>query len=130
MPSSHLFLKKGKSSINGVGIFTEKLIEKGKVFYTVPLDVVSNTPGPGLAHIGRGLYVNDDTVLNWVNHSCDPNTALDISTDQPSLKSIKDILPGEEITCDYNKTEKGDVEEVKCNCGSANCRGFFLRIKL
>jgi len=111
-----------------MGIFTERPINKGEVFYIVPVDTVVNVPTPRFAHIGKGLYVDDNAVLNWINHSCDPNTVLDISMVQPHLKSVRDIMLGEEITCDYNQTEKGGVR-VLCNCKSPNCKGYFLRIE-
>ena len=128
MPNNHAFLKKRKSPIDGQGIFTEKAIKKGEKFYFIPLDKIVSVPTTSFAFIGNSRYVNDETVLNWLNHSCDSNSILDISTSEPFLLASKDIEPGEEITCDYNQTEKGGVEVV-CKCKSKKCRGKFLRIE-
>jgi SET domain-containing protein len=35
--------------------------------------------------------------------------------------SLRDILPGEELTLDYHFDKK--VEKVPCSCGSLKCRG-------
>jgi len=120
-----MLLIKKKSSIDGVGIFAQEMIKSGEVFYLVPTDLVSKTPKSKFARIGGG-YVDDSQVLNFVNHSCDSNTKLDISGDKPQLVALREIDSGEEVTCDYNRTEVNGVK-VKCNCGSKTCRGYFLR---
>lgn len=122
------FLIKKKSKIHGKGVFTKKDLQKGKKFYIVPTNKISNKPKRGFAFIGGDKWVNDKKVLNFVNHSCNPNTNLIVSKKNPYLISKKKIKKGEEITCDYNKTEKGG-EKIKCNCKSKNCRGYFLRIE-
>jgi len=125
---NNFFLHKRPSTIHGTGIFSGQPIKKGEIFYSIPLDKIVNTPTPQYAHIGKGCYVYDDEVLNWVNHSCDPNTELVISTDQPYLEALRAIRAGEEVVCDYSQTEKGGTA-VLCHCGGVNCRGYFLRIE-
>lgn len=119
-------LIKKTSSIDGLGIFTSKFINSGEVFYRIPTDSISSTPKTRFARIGENCYVNDPEILNYINHSCDPNIEIDLSGPEPSLVAIVDIKPGSEITCDYNVTEI-DGKRVKCNCGSNDCRGYFLR---
>jgi hypothetical protein len=74
----------------------------------------------------RWLYLFD----SFMNHSCDPTT---ISRQNAELKrhnqyetvALKDVHPGDEITCDYNLFEydcEGKVIE-KCLCGFPNCVG-------
>ncbi|MEI6058618.1 MAG: SET domain-containing protein-lysine N-methyltransferase [archaeon] len=122
------FLEKKVSSINGFGIFTNIPIKQEQIFYVIPLEKVVNVPTSRFAYIGNNKYVNDEEVLNWINHSCEPNTVLDISTQEPYLRSVRDISSGEEITCDYNQTEIDGVE-ILCNCKSEKCRGKFMRIE-
>ncbi len=117
-------LVKKKSKINGKGIFTREEIKKGSKFYIIPVKKISSTPKPRNARIGNNKFVNDPLVLNWVNHSCSPNVKIVIKTKKPYLKAIKKIVRGEEITVDYNKTEKGNYL-IKCNCKSKLCRGTF-----
>jgi SET domain-containing protein len=115
-------LNKRKSKIHGFGIFPSKEIKKNKVFYKVSLNKILIKPRKKCAYIGRGKWVSD-RVLNYVNHSCSPNSKL-ILGKKPYLKSIKKIKKGEEITVNYNLTEKGN-KKIKCNCKSKNCKGFF-----
>lgn len=120
-------LVKRKSKIDGFGIFSNGKIEKGNVFYIVPLNIIYNYPKPRCAFIGKNKFVCDKKVLNYINHSCNPNAKLKI-TGKPRLISIKNINPGDEIVCNYNLTEKGGVK-VKCTCGNKNCRGYFSAIR-
>lgn len=120
------FLIKMKSKIHGDGIFTTKEIKENSVFYEVPLDSISDKPKKGCAFIGNNHWVSDKEGLNHVNHSCEPNAILDISI-TPKIIARRDIKVGEEITVDYNETEK-DGKRVPCDCKSENCRNYFLRI--
>ena len=120
------FIVKKKSSIHGIGIFTKQYIKKNAVFYEVPTDVISNVSKPNWAHIGKNMWVSDEKILNYINHSCDSNSRLDIS-DLPKLIAKRFIKSGEEITVDYNDTEKNG-KKVPCNCKTKNCRKHFLRI--
>ncbi len=121
-------LVKKSSEINGTGIFTDTFIRGGDVFYKVPLDSVASTPHPHWARIAPDKYANDEQVLNWVNHSCDPTAILDISTEAPTLVAARNIEKNQEISVDYNRTEVGGVR-APCHCGSKNCKGYFLRVE-
>lgn len=116
-------LIKRKSKIHGFGIFTGKKIKKGEQFYSVPLDKLYKKTHKRYARIGKNKYVSDNKILNWVNHSCNPNTKLDIKN-KPKLVAIKDILINEEITANYEKTEL-KKSKIKCNCGLKNCKRYF-----
>jgi hypothetical protein len=119
-------LIKRKSDIQGHGIFANQDIKKGQIFYKIPLDKIIHKPKAKCAFIGHNTWICDNKVLNWINHSCNPNITLDIK--KPVLKAIKNIKNGEELTCNYNRTEKGGIK-IPCNCKSKNCRGYFLRIE-
>jgi hypothetical protein len=118
---------KRNSPIHGIGIFTNKGIESRVIFYEVPTSLISGEPKTRLAHIDEDKWVCDEDVLNYVNHSCEPNAILDI-TDRPKLVAKRDIMPREEITVDYDLTEKGG-RKVPCTCGCEKCKGYFLRIE-
>ncbi|MFK7937581.1 MAG: SET domain-containing protein-lysine N-methyltransferase [Saprospiraceae bacterium] len=120
-------LEKRKSNINGMGIFTNQPVTKNTEYYAIPLTIIHHTPQPRCARIADSKYVQDDAVLNWVNHSCDPNSILDIERPDPVLKAIRDIAPDEEISVDYNRTEVQGVS-VECTCKAANCKGYFDRL--
>lgn len=119
-------LQKGQSLKHEIGIFTRRQIPKGEIFYTVPMDFTSKSPISHWAHFG-GVWFCDESVVNWMNHSCDPNVELEGVNGKLSLRSLRDIQDGEEIVCDYNKTEIGG-SDVRCTCKSSKCRGTFKRI--
>ncbi len=118
------FVRK-KSIIQGEGIFTNHAIPKGEIFYYVAVRKVWHSPRPKSARVGPDIWISDPEVLNYVNHSCDPNTKLEIAA-QPCLRAKRNIANGEEISCDYNLTEL-EGERVSCTCKSSNCKGFFFR---
>ena len=126
MKMNHFLIKKS-SSIHGVGIFTNKPICKSEIFYEVPTKYLFTKPTPNCAYIGDNRWVLDEDVLNYVNHSCDSNSILNISG-IPKLIAKREISINEEITVDYNKTEKNGVK-VFCNCKSKNCKKYFLKIE-
>ena len=132
----------------GFGIFSTQFMPKGSVVYTGKQLVIPNeyaqfrlvldnqdsaefilntdTHSVQFTESQRWLYLFD----SFMNHSCDPNT---ISHQTKELKennqyetvALKDIFPGDEITCDYNLFEydcHGKVIE-KCLCGFTNCVG-------
>jgi hypothetical protein len=78
------------------------------------------------ALVERYAYVDaaGKFVLCWdlgryVNHGCDPSTRgagpwFDVA--------VRDIRPGEELTCDYAESNIGDG--FRCRCGAARCRGL------
>lgn len=56
----------------------------------------------------NGVYLsrtyNNINMSYYINHSDDPNVYHDLEND--CYVSIRDILPGEELTCIYTKQEK------------------------
>jgi SET domain-containing protein len=121
------FLKIKKSLVHGNGIFTEKNIIKGEIFYTVPVEKLSSYPVKRWAKINNNKWVCDGNVLNFVNHSCEPNTKLDISKEQPFLIALENIKNGDEITVNYDLTET-EGNRIFCECKRPNCKGYFLRV--
>ncbi|MFA6537149.1 MAG: methyltransferase domain-containing protein [Patescibacteria group bacterium] len=122
--NQHNFLLKKKSGIQGKGIFTLQEIKAGEEFYRIPLEKLRYENFYRHAYVGNGQYVCDEKVLNFVNHSCDPNVKLDIERIDPVLIALREIKIGEEITCNYNFTEKSGVF-CECRCGEKNCLGHF-----
>jgi uncharacterized protein len=122
----HDYIIKQKSQIDGRGIFATQDIEEGEVFYRIPQNYITH-PKFHCAKLADGIFIDDEIILNWVNHSCSPNAEIVKEGSCWCLKSLKQISAGEEIFCDYNKTEKGG-EKMSCKCGDKKCRGYFLRV--
>ncbi|KAH8370072.1 hypothetical protein KR093_002123 [Drosophila rubida] len=80
----------------------------------------------------RGEAIIDATskgnISRYINHSCDPNAETQKWTVNGELRigffSVKTILPGEEITFDYQYQRYGR-DAQRCYCESANCRGWI-----
>ena len=61
----------------------------------------------------------------FINHSCDPNCEIQKwktgNTSSVGIFAIRDILPGEELTFDY-QFDRDDNNQIPCFCGSPKCR--------
>jgi len=75
------------------------------------------------------LQIDEDLYLgpsgspdDFINHSCDPNSAFRQGL---VLVALRDIAVGEEITWDYGTAiDEHDFPGFPCCCGAANCRGL------
>ncbi|KAL4144666.1 hypothetical protein PRNP1_013792 [Phytophthora ramorum] len=65
--------------------------------------------------------------LEFVNHSCNPNTRIDMAENEAkvSFVAIKPISKGEHLTFDYSTSEWDMDEKFDCRCGAPNCRGHI-----
>lgn len=80
----------------------------------------------------RGDSIIDATsrgnISRYINHSCDPNAETQKWTVNGELRigffSLKTIMPGEEITFDYQYQRYGR-DAQRCYCESSNCRGWI-----
>ncbi|ANZ73739.1 BA75_01441T0 [Komagataella pastoris] len=81
----------------------------------------------------QGLSIDSTvkgSVARFVNHSCAPNAEVQkwYVQDEPRIglfAGSKGIIPGEEITYDYNFIWLENAEPQLCYCQSANCRGVI-----
>ncbi|RMH42157.1 MAG: SET domain-containing protein-lysine N-methyltransferase [Deltaproteobacteria bacterium] len=78
---------------------------------------------------GPPLYYDLTDQTRWINHSCDPNTEVDIKWNSelqvaiPWWTALRDIQPGEELTYDY--AFAGHLA-IPCHCGAPTCRGLIV----
>jgi uncharacterized protein len=86
------------------------------------------------------FIVDEDTVIDagvngnearFVNHGCDPNCESVIEGGRVFIEAIRAIVPGEELTYDYQiQREPNDPPDIDlifaCRCGAAKCRGTML----
>lgn len=67
-------------------------------------------------------------LARYINHSCEPNCGIKRLFDIVAMRTIES---GEQITWDYEMTEKNPWWKMKCRCGSAYCRkviGNYVRM--
>jgi len=65
--------------------------------------------------------------LEFVNHSCSPNTRIDMAENEAKVSfiAIKPISEGEHLTFDYSTSEWDMDEKFDCLCGAPSCRGHI-----
>ncbi|MGE0763074.1 MAG: SET domain-containing protein [Bdellovibrionales bacterium] len=70
----------------------------------------------------KACWRDSKGIARLVNHSCDPNCGI---KDLFKIVAMRAIAPGEQITWDYEMTEKNDWWKMRCRCGSPICRRWI-----
>lgn len=122
------------SSIHGRGIFVNKHIRKGEVVCIIKgrqMFKVNQNKHDAMSHpdwVGfkKHNWVDPVPPYKYLNHSCEPNTAV---KGHRTLVALKPIKNGEEVTIDYSIIEADPRWQMLCGCGSKNCRGIIESIQ-
>jgi uncharacterized protein len=93
---------------------------------TILLDVATDASLNSIG-IARGVWVDPEFPLVFINHSCEPNSAF---RDERTLFALRAIAPGEEVTMDYSTTEADIDWSMHCSCGAAQCRSTLTSIQI
>lgn len=114
-----------KRSTAGLGLFTKDPIETDAFV----IEYTGKRLKGDAAHNATGKYLfelDDDTIIDgkgrenkarYINHSCDPNCEVHIKRGRVFIYSIRDILPGEEITYDYGEEYFNEyIKPHGCRC--------------
>ncbi len=124
----------GKSLISGKGIFAAEDIKKGQQIQRIMGKLIkrklrSEKESKKFANwigMGKDMWLNpNQTKFRYLNHSCDPSAAI-VGT--RTLVALKDIPKDGEITFDYSLTDADQYWQMKCKCGSKNCREIIKPI--
>jgi hypothetical protein len=67
----------------------------------------------------RNMWRDSKGIARLINHSCEPNCGI---RNLFRIVAMRDIRAGEQITWDYEMTEKSDNWSMRCKCGSNICR--------
>jgi SET domain-containing protein len=139
-----------RSGIHGRGVFARELIPAGTRLIEYTGERITQEEGDrrypwddSVPYHTLLFTVEDDVVVDggvggnvsrFINHSCDPNCTSVIEDRRIYIESLRDILPGEELTFDYRMiTQDRHTPAVKrrfpCRCGAAGCRGTMLMKK-
>lgn len=128
-----------KSKIHGKGVFTPVFIEKNTLIMNYIGEIIgkcvsdkrekmykkNNIDSVYMFAISEDMIIDATMVGNkarYINHSCDPNCETINSVADRSIvyRSLRDILPDEELTIDYYMSQDMDGEE--CYCGALGCK--------
>jgi uncharacterized protein len=122
-------------SAHGLGVFALRSFTIGDYVGPIHGQIVAD-PEYG-SEYGIDLGDGDRTLepaapFRFLNHSCQPNSALVIDEDNeggtfcnPSvwLEILSEIAPGEPMTIDYAWPAEA---AIPCQCGTASCRGWIV----
>jgi SET domain-containing protein len=117
----HIKYKIDKSTLHGVGIFTEQDIKKGDLIFTASpvldvnitqeqFDSLQESEQKEIKHWGffdepsQKWHVDFDRI-HFINHSYDANTTQDFSISEAHLTAVRGIQAGEELTQNYLEFE-------------------------
>ena len=121
------------SQIHGKGLFAKSAIAKGEIVAVKGGHILRSSEWADLEpDLGSAeIQISDDLFiapmlqgeregsLLYLNHSCDPNVAIQ---GQIVFVAMRDVNINEELTHDWATTDNL-AYEMLCNCRRPNCRG-------
>ena len=123
------------SSIHAAGCYTMRRIRKGERVCEYegprfPKDVADEryrdrfitylfSCGPD------GTVIDGFGTAMFLNHCCDPNCETEEDEGRIFITALRDIVPGEELTYEYNLHDSDDTDAT-CHCHTPNCRGTMF----
>ena len=101
-----------REGIQGKGVFIIQPFKKGAVLFVLEgplLDYPTRTS----IQVGKNKHI-EDKLGAFINHSCQPSAVVDWQGH--ALISLRDLMPGEEITFDYSQNETELASPFTCGC--------------
>lgn len=124
------------STIAGNGVVVGENIKKGEIIQRfkgkIKSHVVENKEDSisdvytNWLGVGKDKWIEVEYPLQYVNHSCNPNSGI---KGRVTIVALRNIKKDEEITIDYSTTESDDLWEMKCKCREKNCRHIIRSIQ-
>jgi len=126
----------GKSRIAGKGLFTAQEIKKGtRILQYIGEKITKAESIKRLAQGNAYIFAFNDhwdidgrvlrNKARYINHSCDPNCEVHMTSRTIWIVALRDIKTGEELTFNYGY-ELDDEMAQPCTCGTEHCCGFIL----
>lgn len=117
----------------GRAVFATRKIEKGETVavFDGPIydDLFDGWTKDLLSHaiqIGPSTWRDSLGLARYINHSCEPNCGI---KKYIYITAMRTILPNEEITWDYEMTEKNEWWKMRCGCATKSCRKIIGNYK-
>jgi hypothetical protein len=126
-----------KSPIDGRGCFATQFFPKGKKIAEYTGELIDEREVERrirtrrkhrICAVERDRHIDGARGGNgthYINHSCRPNSYMRVTHGHLLFMALRDIHPGEEITCDYVSTHHPD--SYRCRCKAEGCRGTLNR---
>ena len=126
----------GKSRIAGQGLFAAQDIKPGtRILPYIGEKISKHESASRLAQGNVYIFTFDaqfdidgktlkNTARN-INHSCDPNCEIELTSRTIWIVALRHITTGEELTYNYGYEVK-DYMEHPCACRAKNCCGYIL----
>lgn len=125
-----------KQSLHGLGVFAKKIFQAKEPILQYGGELVLSSSALEADKADHCLQIGPNTFLgpsgeadDWLNHSCEPNSAVIIDGQSATLIALREILAGEEIVNDYSLTVDEPGWEMQCKCGNPKCRKIIKSFK-
>lgn len=79
-----------------------------------------------IVELGDGTAIDasrNGNHFGYVNHSCTPNAYMRACYGRLEFYTLREIEPGEELTCNYGETHHEG--KLTCRCQSERCQGYI-----
>lgn len=110
----------------GKGVYAIRNIKKGEVIAVFDGPLLDNDFEPWTndlynhaIQVGPTLWRDSKGLARYINHSCEPNCGIRALNQVVAMRPIE---TGEQVTWDYEMTERNPTWRMRCRCGSTECR--------
>ena len=127
-----------KSRIAGLGLFAAQDIKKWtRILPYIGEKISKAESARRLAQGNVYIFTFNDrydidgkirrNTARYINHSCDPNCDVDITTRAIWIVALRHIRDGEELTYNYGyEYDPATYRDFPCRCGAKHCRDYIL----
>ena len=106
-------------SAYGARLITDLPFRRGEVIYHISGYRIRAEATYQTLQVGRGQHIEELGVIAYLNHSCRPNTIIDVA--RLDVIGARDIVAGEELSFFYPSTEWEMDRPFICLCGAPQC---------
>jgi hypothetical protein len=106
-------------SAYGARLITDQPYKQGDIVYHITGHRVTGQVTYQTIQVGPHTHIEELGVLAYLNHSCQPNTVVNVS--DLTVVAVRDIAAGEELNFFYPSTEWEMDRPFVCLCGAPQC---------
>ncbi|GAA4463357.1 SET domain-containing protein-lysine N-methyltransferase [Nemorincola caseinilytica] len=123
------------SRIHGKGVYTGAAIPARKKIGSLGGAVITKREARrrakqlesiAIVELWNGMAIDasvNGNELRYINHSCRPNAYMRTIGYHVEFYALRDIAPGEELSCNYGETHHDG--QKRCTCGAPGCVGYI-----